>query len=246
MIPLSIITVTYNAGKEIVTTLDSVEKQSYTDFEHIFVDGGSKDDTVESIRQAKINNKRILVEKDNGIYDAMNKGLRMAQGEFVLFLNAGDSFADTDVILKFMNALKENPKANVFYGQTSIVDSHGNYMGPRHLTAPDVLTAQDFKKGMLVCHQAFFARRSCTEPYNLRYSYSADFDWCLRILLKGSDSIYLGDNPIVKYLNEGTTTKNHFASLKERFDIMKAYFGFIPTIINHIGFVTRAIKRCLK
>lgn len=104
----------------------------------------------------------------------------------------------------------------------------------RRLSAPATLTWKSFKQGMLVCHQAFFARRDLVEPYDLRYRFSADFDWCIRIMKK-ADVLHNTHLTLIDYLNEGMTTRNHKASLKERFRIMSRHYGWASTVTHHYG-----------
>ena len=239
---ISIITVCYNASKEIVPTLESVKQQTFTDFEHIIVDGASSDSTLEIVKAHRLPSTIILSEKDNGIYDAMNKGLKMAKGEYVVFLNSGDSFHNNMVLERVAEAAKDdNP--GVIYGQTIIVDRNRQYISTRHLIAPESLSYKSFSNGMVVCHQAFFVLTKLAPEFNLGYRFSSDFDWCIRILQKSDKNVYLGSEPVIDYLNEGATTHNHTASLKERFKIMVKYFGFMPTALRHIKFLFRSIKR---
>ena len=88
----SIITITYNAEKELPATLDSVKMQSFSDFEHLIIDGKSRDNTVKIAQVSGIASMKILSEKDKGLYDAMNKGIKTATGKYLIFLNAGDAF----------------------------------------------------------------------------------------------------------------------------------------------------------
>lgn len=243
---LSIITVTYNAAHDIAFTLKSVEEQTFKDYEYIVIDGKSSDNTLELVAQTRVERLTIVSESDKGIYDAMNKGLSKASGTYVLFLNAGDSFSDCKVLEKFRNAVVRHPEADVVYGQTDLVNNKREKIGPRHLQAPPVLTMESFSNGMLVCHQAFFARRSITSPYDLQYRFSADFDWCIKILSRSKSNIYLGPESIIDYLYEGITTRNHKKSLMERYRIMKHYYGTIPTILRHIKFFFRQLKRKFK
>lgn len=98
---------------------------------------------------------------------------------------------------------------------------------------------------MLVCHQAFVALRRITGGYNLKYRFSADYDWCVRCLQHSRKNISLGKTVLIDYLNEGVTTRNRLKSLIERFRIMAFYYGFLPTVGRHIGFIFRALKRKL-
>lgn len=243
---LSIITVTFNARDTIAPTLRSVVEQSMTDWELIIVDGASTDNTLQIVEQFNISHLKVVSEKDRGIYDAMNKGLKLATGRYVLFLNAGDSFHNGDVLQRFASAALANPGAGLIYGQTVVVDANRNVVAPRHLTAPEVLTLQSFANGMLVCHQAFFALRELAVPYELRYTLSADYLWCLEILKKSKLNVYLGPEPIIDFLDGGATTKNHVKSLKQRFEIMCRNFGTFPTIFRHIKFALRALRRNMK
>lgn len=242
---LSIITVCFNAAKTIGPTLKSLREQTFTNFESVIIDGASTDGTLAVIDANKPNTTIILSEKDNGIYDAMNKGLAMAHGKYVLFLNAGDSLHGSDALSRVARAV-ESSNPDVVYGQTVIVDAKRETLGPRHLAAPENLQFDSFANGMVVCHQAFIARKDIAELYNLDYKYSADYDWCLRILKKSTKNVYLGPDPIVEYLNEGETTRHHKESLKERFKIMSVNYGTMPTALRHIKFLLRSIARKFK
>ncbi len=178
----SIITVTYNAASTLPPTLASVMEQTCDLYEMIVVDGASTDGTLDLLRECTNANLRWISEPDKGIYDAMNKGIAMAEGEYVIFLNAGDRFASPETLQLLADAAMDDDFPGIIYGQTDIVDSDGRVLGPRHLRAPEVLTLDSFKDGMTVCHQAFVALRKITGFYNLDYRFSADYDWCIRCL----------------------------------------------------------------
>ncbi|MDE6321826.1 MAG: glycosyltransferase, partial [Muribaculaceae bacterium] len=175
---------------------------------------------------------------DRGLYDAMNKGLARAQGDYVIFLNAGDSFHSPDTLQLIADAAMDHDYPGIIYGQTDIVDADRRRIGPRHLTAPEVLEFKSMANGMVVCHQAFVALRKITEPFDLRYRFSADYEWCLRCLKKSKRNQYI-DAVLIDYLNEGVTTRNHSKSLMERFKIMCRYYGTLPTIARHFKFLFR-------
>lgn len=244
MAPLfSIITATYNAADTIGRTLESIDAQTCTDFEHIIVDGKSADNTIPIVKGHPDSRRIIISEPDQGLYDAMNKGIAAAKGTYLIFLNAGDKFHDADTLADIEAAIRSNDFPGIVYGQTLIVDNDGKPLGERHLRAPEDLSLKSFATGMVVCHQAFVALRRIAGFYNLKYRFSADYEWCIRCLQHSRRNIGLTDKYIADYLSEGLTTQNRFASLRERFSIMTMYYGFIPTVVRHFGFIGRWWKR---
>lgn len=252
---ISIVTITYNAEAVLQRTLDSVSSQTYRDIEHLIIDGASKDGTMDLVSRYKVRDLpyevRVVSEPDKGIYDAMNKGLRLATGEYIVFLNAGDTLHDEKTLDMVANSLQ--PAANsqqpaVIYGDTNIVDDEGHFLRKRHLSVPDNLTWRSFKQGMLVCHQAFYARLDIARdiPYDLQYRHSADVDWCIRVM-KEAERRHL---PLVRvqgvvadFLDGGDSSKNHRASLRERFHVMRRHYGLLTTCLMHVWFLLRSVFR---
>ena len=250
MIRISVITITYNAARTLQRTLDSVLSQTYSHVEHLIIDGASKDDTLriaEQYQAASPHEVIIQSEPDKGLYDAMNKGLQRATGDYVVFLNAGDSFYAPDTLACVVKAAGFQSPA-VVYGDTAITDSEGRFLHLRRHRPPQTLTWRSFKQGMLVCHQAFYARLDIARqfPYNLKYRHSADVDWCIRIM-KEADRLGLplvNANAIVANFEEGgDTTQHHRDSLFERFHVMATHYGYIQTFLLHCWFVLRLFKR---
>lgn len=240
----SIITVTYNAAATLPPTLASVAEQTYDGaVEHLVIDGNSTDGTPELARESGIPGIKVVSEPDEGLYDAMNKGLDMASGKYVIFLNAGDTFHGRDVLSRYASAIEETDTPGIVYGQTVLVDSDRKIVGRRHLTAPEHLTYSSFSNGMLVCHQAMAVLKRITSPYSLRFRFSADYEWVLRCLQHSRRNVYVGDEPVIEYLNEGVTTRNKFRSLGERFRIMCYYYGIAPTVMRHVRFAARVLRR---
>ena len=237
----SVITVCYNAQATIEDTIQSVIAQTYHHVEYIIVDGASKDRTLSIINRYRDRIATVVSEPDKGLYDAMNKGLRLATGDYVCFLNAGDSFHEDDTLQQMVHTLRELTELpDVLYGETELVDAEGHFVRMRRLQAPEHLTWRSFRHGMLVCHQAFFAKRTLAEPYDLSYRFSADFDWCIRIMKK-SKVLHNTHLTLIEYLEEGMTTRNHKASLHERFRIMTKHYGWLSTVVHHAWFVVRAV-----
>lgn len=237
----SIITVTYNASRVIEPTLASVSAQSYGNIEYLLIDGGSTDDTIAKAKNSGIEFAHIVSEKDNGLYDAMNKGMALATGDYLCFLNAGDAFHSPYVLEKIAaiaTAGEELP--HVLYGETVEVDIERKFMRMRRLQAPENLTWKSFKQGMLVCHQAFYARRDIVPIYDLKYRYSADVDWCIKVM-KQSKKMVNVNMVVVDYLQNGLSLQNHRASLIERFRVMSSHYGLFSTLLHHLWFVVRAV-----
>ena len=251
---ITYVTVTYNAADVLQRTLDSVLAQDYPDIVHLIIDGDSKDGTQEMVNDyiersnESGNGHRIqlMSEPDKGIYDAMNKGLRSLDGDYVCFLNAGDFLPASDTVSRIAAAVTESSPA-VLYGDTDIVDGEGHFLRHRRLAPPENLTWKSFRHGMLVCHQAFYARTdfAIATPYDQQYRYSADVDWCIRIM-KAADkeSVPLQNLHMVvaNYTEEGQTTLHHRESLWERFHIMTRHYGWLSTIAMHLWFIVRSLR----
>ncbi len=234
---LSIITITFNAQQVIEKTIQSVLSQTYKNFEYLIIDGLSTDQTMQMVALYKSHISKIISEKDTGIYDAMNKGLSLASGEYVLFMNAGDCFKDEFVL---ENIFKNNSNADVYYGETEMMNEQGKSLGLRRLRAPKQLTWKSFQQGMLVCHQSIIIKRSIAPLYNLEYTISADIDWIIRCLQK-AQKIENTQLVIAKFLMGGESNKKRWKGLKERFMINTKYYGFFSTIFFHIYIVLRFI-----
>ena len=238
----SVITVCYNAEATIEDTIQSVISQTYHHVEYIIVDGASKDRTMDIVNRYREHIAIIVSERDKGLYDAMNKGIGLATGDYLCFLNAGDSFHEDDTLQQMVHSIHTPQLPDVLYGETELVDHEGHFLRMRRLSAPEVLTWKSFRQGMLVCHQAFFPRRDLVMPYDLRYRFSADFDWCIKIMKK-SKVLHNTHLTLIDYLAEGMTTRNHKASLKERFSIMTRHYGWMSTLAFHLWFVLRLLLK---
>lgn len=260
MIKFTIATVCYNAGGLLQRTIASVEAQDYAAVEHLIIDGNSRDETLAHIHHYQERNSRSAVqheivcrsEPDEGLYDAMNKALGLATGHYILFLNAGDTFHSKSTLSEIAAQIGDSDRHDlpaVIYGHTDIVDEEGRFLRHRRLEPPEVLTWKSFKNGMLVCHQAFFARTDIARqtPYDREhYRFSADFDWCIRIMKVGARrrlELHNTHLVIADYLAEGMTTKNHKASLLERYDIMGRHYGRLTALFQHVWFAIRSVLK---
>jgi glycosyltransferase involved in cell wall biosynthesis len=238
---LSVITVVYNGASLIERTLSSVIDQTYSNIEYVVVDGRSKDNTLDLV---KSHEDKIAIwnsEKDKGIYDAMNKGLELASGDYILFMNAGDQFFSKNTVETiFANDID----GDIYYGDTLIVDEEGNSLGPRRLRPPHKLTWRSFRYGMLVCHQSFIVRRSLAPVYDPHYKIAADIDWCIKCL-KNATKIINTNIVIARYLSGGASWQNQKKALAERFELMTKHYGTVSVVASHAAIVVRYIKHRL-
>ncbi len=239
---LTVVTITYNAGPWLVRTLQSVAEQTSPPDEYLIVDGGSTDHTLDLIRQHAHLVSHWHSEPDGGIYDAMNKGLARASGDFVWFMNAGDSFYDATAVARVRAAIR--PDTDVVYGETLYVRPDGTAVGLRSAVTPhrlpNGLTWRDFRRGMVVCHQAFVARKTVAPLYDLRHPYSADVDWEIRCLQRAR-GVVRAEGVLARYLTGGFSKQHHRRSLLDRYAVLKRHFGFWPNLWHHAQIVTRRV-----
>lgn len=227
---LSVITIVYNNVKDIERTMLSVLNQTYPNIEYILIDGASSDGTKDVIYKYKSRLAQFISEPDKGIYDAMNKGLSLATGDYVLFMNSGDEIYSPVTVAEVLDTAAA---ADIYYGETEMFNEQWESLGERRHHSPENFDWQSFKYGMSISHQAIYVKRSLAEPFNLEYKYSSDIDWIIRAA-KNASSIVNTHSYVAKYLVGGVSKKKHLASLKERFKIFTKYYGLVPNLINHI------------
>ncbi|MEJ7779929.1 MAG: glycosyltransferase family 2 protein [Daejeonella sp.] len=226
---LSVITVVYNNVRDIRRTVQSVLNQTYPDIEYLVIDGASTDGTKDVLMQYEPRLGKLISERDNGIYDAMNKGLALATGDYVLFMNSGDELYAADTVEK---VFASSPGADIYYGETEMYDASWKSMGRRRHRTPDHFTWSDFKYGMSISHQAIYVRRSLAERYDPVYKLSADIDWILKAAKK-ANKIVNTQICVAKYLLGGMSKQKHRESLIERFHIFSKHYGLAANLLNH-------------
>lgn len=220
---ISIITVCYQSASTIADTLKSVASQSYPDIEHIIIDGGSTDDTMNIVAQFPHVSKKIS-EKDEGIYFAMNKGLQLATGEIVGILNADDVYAHTDVISK-VAALFQNHAVDAVYGDLLFVDPIDTTKVMRSWISGGY-AIEKFYKGWMPPHPTFFVRRQVYERFglfNTEFSSAADYELMLRLLLKYKIKPAYLNEVMIKMRHGGKSTASVKNRLIAHFEDRKAW-----------------------
>ena len=182
---VSIITCTYNSAKTVADTIRSVNAQTYPNIEHIIVDGLSKDNTLEIVKQYAGERQIIKCEKDNGIYDAFNKGIRMATGDIIGVLNSDDFFTSDNIIEQVVNAFnKENIDA--VYGDIHFVNTDNLNRCVRYYSSQNFRPWM-MRMGFMFAHPSFYVKREYYEKlglYKTDYKIAADFELLLRFVVK--------------------------------------------------------------
>lgn len=177
---VTVATVCFNCENTIEETIKSVLSQTYEDIEYIIIDGDSKDDTMQIVRAYEANNKMVVVsEPDKGLYDAMNKAADMATGQYILYMNSGDLFADKHAVENVAPFLKDNYE--LVYGNVIRCRKDGEHLEKYHGYKKDLRMAL---QGRMMCHQSIFTRTDVMRKYrfDLSFSITADYDFVLRLM----------------------------------------------------------------
>lgn len=241
----SIVTVVYNGEPLLAPTMESVRRQTYPCVEYIVVDGASSDGSLAIIKSyaEKMPALRWVSEPDKGLYDAMNKGLHMACGDFILFLNAGDQLHAPDTLENMAKVAMANPHSDVLYGETMLVNEdrvpQGTMSELSTRKVPRKLHWVMYLGGMLVIHQSFVPRHSIAPDYRLSAGLCADYDWCIEILKKSRANTHVGI-VVTDYLMGGVSKKRHWQSLRERFGIMCRHYGVLLAVAAHVWILLRS------
>lgn len=236
----SIITVVYNGEQYLEATIKSIIKQTYNNIEYIIIDGGSNDATLNIIRNYDGFIDYWVSEKDEGIYDAMNKGLQACNGEYVWFMNAGDRIFKNNTIETIVHLY---PDADVYYGSTELIDHSGNTI--KLVQVPSKLTWKSFLHGMVVSHQSIIIKKSLVNLYDLQYQYVSDHDWIVDALQKANTIIY-AKIPLSKYLVDGFSQQNFESCWQEKFKIVKKYHGLFGLFLTYYYYSVTKMKRVIK
>ena len=204
---VTIITVCRNHAKELERTIRSVESQTWQEKEYLVIDGASTDDTLDVIKAHEVSITRWVSEPDQGIYDAMNKGVRMARGEWVIFMNAGDTFASDDTLQRVFGSPLD---ADVIYGDV--------------IKGELVKKAEDPRNAhrMFYCHQSAFVRTRCLRefPFDIRHRMSADFKQVKQLYLSGKTFRQL-DFPVANFDTQGVSNRNRSAGLYDNIQVIR-------------------------
>lgn len=237
---ITIITVVFNGENYIEETILSVINQTYDNVEYIIIDGGSTDGTLDIIKKYEQAIDYWVSEKDSGIYDAMNKGIQLATGDWINFMNAGDVFSTTAIATNFATKIL-NSKANLVYGTFNLVKDNGLF---------EIKTKNLSKINLSIwgtrvfCHQALFVSRSLICKYSTKYKLKGELDWYFN-LMNSKPIINILDFPIVNYRLGGVGDVcyklNMIESLKVNFN-QNVFIGLLSLPLLTYKFTRRIFK----
>lgn len=222
----SIITVTYNSKDGLEKTIKSVKNQSLKDYEYIVIDGKSTDGTVDIIKKYQNNIDYWVSEKDEGIYDAMNKGVAAATGVLVFFLNAGDTFYDSKVLKDVKELYLKTDKPKCIYGGINYVNPLGGIDYEEIIS--EEINISKIKKGKMIRHQSLFVTKSVFDEigdFDLSYGLGGDFEFECRLFLREIECVYF-DRVITNFYGGGAGS-NLFKTYRVKGKIVREKFGFV-------------------
>lgn len=241
---ITVVTVVLNAAEHLSRTISSVLEQTWDGVELIIIDGGSTDGTVSVIKDHVKDIDRWSSEPDRGIYDAMNKGIDRATGEWIIFLNAGDEFADAQVLSRLIPELRDD--IDVLYGR------HEEPYGNKYSRKPPLGNMKDLWKGMVFCHQSMLVRTTLMKrfKFDIQNSIAADFEF-IASLQAEQRRFHSVDIIISRVLSDGYSSSNNLAMIREQWLISKRYFGHKYTLdVYYVASLASVslknlVKRCL-
>jgi glycosyltransferase involved in cell wall biosynthesis len=241
---ITIITVCYNSEKTIKTTLGSVANQTFEKIEHLIIDGKSTDKTISIVKEYP-HVKKIISEPDKGIYDAMNKGIKIASGDIIGFLNSDDLYINNEVISKVVSEFKKDSLLDACYADLIYVNHVYTSKVVRYFKSSKFKQGL-FSKGWCPPHPTFFVRRSIYEQYgnfDLDYHLASDVDLMIRFLeIHEIRSCYIAE-PLVRMRMGGATNKNLKNILQQNMEILNSFHkNSLP--VNRISFfINKIISR---
>lgn len=238
---ITIITIVYNGEALLEDTIKSVINQTYPNIEYLIIDGASKDNTLSIIKKYESKITKWISEPDKGLYDAMNKGIQLATGDFLWFMNCGDHIYAPDTTQKVVDAMDTD--TDILYGEVMLVDEDCKPIGTRSQVTvhqlPKTLTWKSMAHGMVVSHQAFLPKRSIA-PLYIEGNLTADIEWVIQCLKKSKHPT--PTNIILANYLMGGISKQHFqSSISGRYKVLQKHFGFLPNLLNHGYIVVRGV-----
>ena len=241
---ISIITVSFNAQAFIERTIRSVIEQNYSNIEYLVIDGNSKDGTVDIIKSYQDRIDFWLSEPDKSHFDAMNKGIKRASGDYILILNAGDRLESPETLT---NAMKGTNNEDFIYSRAEYINEKGErWPWHKKTPTPDKLSNRSFINGMVICHHCMIVKRSITPLFMLEpWKVSNDIDWAIRVM-ENVKNVHFWDNVFCLYLEGGISKVQKWKAVRERFDISLTHFGGFYTILEQFRILGQLVYKKLR
>jgi glycosyltransferase involved in cell wall biosynthesis len=216
---ITILTATFNSAENISKCLESIWGQSHTNIEHLIMDGNSQDETLAIV--SKYPQSKVVSRQDSGLYDALNKGFQIANGEIIGFLHSDDQFQNPDVLKKISTFFESNPDVDAICADSIFIDATGKIN--RHCSSKK-FQITDFKYGKMIAHTSFFARKKIYRefPFNTKYRLASDFDQILRIYQSNKFAIQYIPIITTKMLVGGMSNANYKARIKSNKEIYES------------------------
>lgn len=238
MIKISVITVVYNNEKTLEKTINSVLSQSYKEIEYIIVDGKSTDGTLDIINRYKKNISKFVSEKDNGIYDAWNKGVKMATGDIIFFINSDDIFYDDNVLEIVAKAFQQNLNYDYIYGG---IVSRGIFNNGKDAVFLKEISNYSIKMGQVIPQPSLFIKRSLFDEigfYNTDYKVNADFDFDCRLVINNKKGLHV--KYLISYYDQnGYSSRGGWNLYQEKISVIRKHFGNYYASLYYIKSVFR-------
>ncbi len=238
---VSIVTIAYNAEDYIERTIKSVANQTYSNIEYIIIDGASKDNTLQVVERYREHVDICVSEPDKNLYDAMNKGIDRATGDYVLFMNAGDCIADSKALPKM---LEHANGEDFIYARALFISEEGKTRPWRKKTPPaNKINAKSFINGMVVCHHCMMVKRTIIPHYKLGpWQICCDVEWSIRVM-KNVKTAHYYDGIFCHFLEGGLSDQKRFQAVRERFDISVLHFGWPTAILQQFKIAWGVVLR---
>lgn len=260
---ISVITATWNSGKTIKDTIESVLHQKYTNVEHIIKDGGSKDNTMaictdylnrvyssDDALKSTMKTMKIVSEKDGGIYDAMNKGVKMASGDIIGILNSDDFYTSDDVLQKVADEFQKDSSLEAVYGDIHFVKPDNLKKCTRYYSSRS-FRPWLLRFGFMPAHPSFYVRREVYEKdglYDLQFRTSSDFEWMVRLFMKHHIRAKYLPMDFVTMRDGGESTAGMEAKRKVNNDIvssLRKHGIFTCGAFKYVRYVVKGIELML-
>lgn len=238
---ITVVTVCFNCENTIRKTMESVLRQTYSDIEYILIDGASTDNTLSVIKSFKDNRIKYISEKDNGIYHAMNKAIKMATGEYIIFMNSGDCFANKEVLRKVFTS----PVKDIMYGNSIRVFKEKKIC--ERYRESRVWRILYLAYGRMVCHQSMIVRTELLKkhPFNLNYNICADREFLAWATKKNCSCRYLDLAISVVDNRDGISSDDNNKNIirNETDCIIRYYYFLLYLILCPLKLFVRAIDK---